>query len=53
MRPSLKVPGYIDAFACIISALTVVVSKAFCESAAGEHLFIGNECSKSNTSLYL
>ena len=31
-------------FPRIISALTVVVSSAVCESAAGEHLFIGNEC---------
>lgn len=53
MSPSLKVLGYIDAFPCIILALTVVVSSAFCESAAVEHLFIGNECLKSYTSLYL
>lgn len=53
MRPSPKVLGYIAAFPCIISSLTVVVSNAFCEMAAGEHLFIGNECLKSNTSLYL
>lgn len=53
MKPSLKVLGYIDTFPCIISALTVVVSSAFCELAAGEHLFIGNECLKSYTSLYL
>lgn len=29
MRPSLKVHGYRDAFPCIITALTVVVSDAF------------------------
>lgn len=31
--------------------LTVVVSGAFREEAAGEHLFIGNECWRSCTSL--
>lgn len=45
----MKVLGYMDAFSCI----TVVVSSAFCELAAGEHLFIGNEYSKSCSTLYL
>lgn len=53
MRPSLKVLAYIDAFPCVILALTVVVSIALCELTAVEHLFIGNECLKSYTSLYL
>lgn len=51
MSPFLKVLAYIDTFPCIISALTVVVSSAFCEQAAVEHLFIGNECLKSHLTL--
>lgn len=57
MRPSPKTPPssplpYRGVFASFISAPpppnpplppTVVVSKVFCESAAGQHLFIGNE----------
>lgn len=52
MRPSLKAT---PSSSCLIGAHppvqfhppphppTVVVSKAFCESAAGQHLFVGNE----------
>lgn len=39
MRPSLKATPPSPPF----PPPTVVVSKAFCESAAGQHLFVGNE----------